>query len=201
MTFGASYLPKRPSAQADEEIEPSRVDVYSRASETACNGAHLGVGVRQEWQDSHRGQLTTAGPREADRNLQRRPLHHATIQQSGYDYLSIVSADRSERVERNRFSGTRVRFQSRKYPASSHKPYTLPFDHPHILIGKPEMVTNFMNQNMRNNRIQRDLTASPKIEDRISIEKNPIWQMSGRRILCVKLGATVKCTQNTEFVF
>ena len=49
------------------------------------------------------------------------------------------------------------------------------FDHPHILIGKSEMVTNFMHQNMSNNRIQRDLTSSPKIEDRIPIEKNHIW--------------------------
>src|ERR1700730_16138657 len=80
---------------------------------------------------------------------------------------------------------------------TSHKPYTLltAFDHPHILIGKSEMVTNFMHQNMSNNRIQRDLTSRPKIEDRIPIEKNPIWQVSGRRILCLKLGATVKCTR------
>jgi hypothetical protein len=63
------------------------------------------------------------------------------------------------------------------------------------------MVTNFMHQNMSNNRIQRDLTFRPKIEDRIPIEKNPIGQVSGRRILCLKLGATVKSTQNTEFVF
>jgi hypothetical protein len=63
------------------------------------------------------------------------------------------------------------------------------------------MVTNFMHQNMSNNRIQRDLTSSPKTEDRIPIDKNPIGQVSGRRILCLKLGATVKCTQNTEFVF
>jgi hypothetical protein len=57
------------------------------------------------------------------------------------------------------------------------KPYTLltVFDHPHILIGKSEMVTNFMHQNMSNNRIQRHLTSRPKIEDRIPIEKNPIW--------------------------
>ncbi len=60
---------------------------------------------------------------------------------------------------------------------TSHKPYTLltAFDHPHILIGKSEMVTNFMHQNMSNNRIQRELTSRPKIEDRIPIEKNPIW--------------------------
>jgi hypothetical protein len=92
---------------------------------------------------------------------------------------------------------------SRKARGTSHKPYTLltAFDHPHILIGKSEMVTNFMHQNMSNNRIQRDLTSRPKIEDRIPIEKNPIGQVSGRRILCLKLGATVKCTQNTEFVF
>src|ERR1700751_6228801 len=63
------------------------------------------------------------------------------------------------------------------------------FDHPHILIGKSEMVTNFMHQNMSNNRIQRDLTSSPKTEDRIPIEKNHIGQVSGRRILCLKLGA------------
>ena len=56
------------------------------------------------------------------------------------------------------------------------------FDHPHILIGKSEMVTNFMHENMSNNRVQRDLTSRPKIEDRIPIEKNPIWQVSGRRI-------------------
>ena len=92
---------------------------------------------------------------------------------------------------------------SSKARGTSHKPYTLltAFDHPHILIGKSEMVTNFMHQNMSNNRIQRELTSRPKIEDRIPIEKNPIGQVSGRRILCLKLGATVKCTQNTEFVF
>ena len=92
---------------------------------------------------------------------------------------------------------------SSKARGTSYKPYTLlmAFDHPHILIGKSEMVTNFMHQNMSNNRIQRDLTSRPKIEDRIPIEKNPIGQVSGRRILCLKLGATVKCTQNTEFVF
>jgi hypothetical protein len=75
---------------------------------------------------------------------------------------------------------------SSKARGKSHKPYTLltAFDHPHILIGKSEMVTNFMNQNMSNNLIQRDLTSRPKIEDRISIEKNPIWRVSGRRILC-----------------
>ncbi len=79
--------------------------------------------------------------------------------------------------------------------------HTTDFDHPHILIGKSVMVTNFMHQNMSNNRIQRDLTSSPKIEDRIPIEKNPIGKVSGSRIFCLKLGATVKCTQNTEFVF
>ena len=91
---------------------------------------------------------------------------------------------------------------SSKERGTSLKPYTLltAFDHPHILIGKSEMVTNFMHQNMSNNRIQRDLTSSPKIEDRISIEKNHIWQVSGRRILCLKLGATVKCTQNTLLI-
>ena len=90
-----------------------------------------------------------------------------------------------------------------KARGTSHKPYTLltAFDRPHILIGKSEMMTNFMHQNMCNNRIQRDLTSRPKIEDRIPIEKNPIGQVSGRRILCLKLGTTVKCTQNTEFVF
>ena len=90
-----------------------------------------------------------------------------------------------------------------KARGTSHKPHTLltAFDRPHFLIGKSEMVTNFMHQNMSNNRIQRELTSRPKIEDRIPIEKNPIGQVSGRRILCVKLGATVKCTQNTEFVF
>lgn len=41
-------------------------------------------------------------PPHPDRNLQRRPLHHAIIQQFRYDHSSIVSADRSERVERNR---------------------------------------------------------------------------------------------------
>jgi hypothetical protein len=100
MTFGL------PIFRSDRARNQSRVDVYSRASETACNGAHLGVGVPQEWQDSHRGQPTTKGRREADRNLQRRPLHHAIIQQSRYDHSSIVSADRSERVERDRSSGT-----------------------------------------------------------------------------------------------
>src|ERR1700726_2206389 len=50
---------------------------------------------------------------------------------------------------------------SSKARGTSQKPYTLltAFDHPHILIGKSEMVTNFMNQNMSNNRIQRDLTS------------------------------------------
>jgi hypothetical protein len=91
---------------------------------------------------------------------------------------------------------------SSKARGTSHNPYTLltAFD-PHILIGKSEMMTNFMHQNMSNNRIQRDLTSRPKIEDRIPIEKNLIGQVSGRRILCLKLGATVKSTQNTEFVF
>ena len=37
-------------------------------------------------QDSHRGQSTTNGRRDADRNLQSRPLHHAIIQQSRYDH-------------------------------------------------------------------------------------------------------------------
>ena len=66
---------------------------------------------------------------------------------------------------------------SSKARSTSHKPHTLltAFDHPHILIGKSEMVTNFMHQNMSNNRIQWDLTSSPKIEDRIPIEKNHIW--------------------------
>jgi hypothetical protein len=66
---------------------------------------------------------------------------------------------------------------SSKARGTSHKPHTLltAFDHPHILIGKSEMVTNFMHQNMSNNRIQRDLTSRPKIEDRIPIEKNHIW--------------------------
>src|ERR1700687_3065889 len=68
---------------------------------------------------------------------------------------------------------------SSKAPCTSHKPNTLltAFDHPHSLIGKSEMVTNFMHQNMSNNRIQRELTSHPKIEDRIPIEKNPIWQV------------------------
>src|ERR1700730_11042363 len=63
---------------------------------------------------------------------------------------------------------------SSKARGTSHKPYTLltAFDHPHILIGKSEMVTNFMHQNMSNNRIQRDLTSSPKTEDRIDREKS-----------------------------
>ena len=45
---------------------------------------------------------------------------------------------------------------SSKARGTSHKPYTLltAFDHPHILIGKSEMVTNFMHQNMSNNLIQ-----------------------------------------------
>jgi hypothetical protein len=66
---------------------------------------------------------------------------------------------------------------SSKARGTSHKPYTLltAFDRPHFLIGKSEMVTNFMHQNMSNNRIQRELTSRPKIEDRIPIEKNPIW--------------------------
>ena len=49
-----------------QQVDQTRVDVCLRAREIAGDGAHLGIGVPQERQDSRRGQSAPKGRRDAD---------------------------------------------------------------------------------------------------------------------------------------
>jgi len=80
----------------------ARRSIVLRARESAGDGAHLGIGVPQERQDSRRGQSAAKGRRDADRNFQRRSLNSVIIQQFRNDQSCVLPADRSERVERHR---------------------------------------------------------------------------------------------------
>ena len=91
--------------------------VMARTSGSACRNRGRTVAA-----DSRRGQSTPKGRRDADRNLQRRPLNHATIQQSRCDQSRFLSADRCERVKRNRlFRNFAFGPKARKDPAKPAK--------------------------------------------------------------------------------
>src|SRR5208283_225682 len=73
-----------------------------------------------------------------------------------------------------------------------------PLDGVHIVVGKPEMMADFMHEDMGDDGAERLLVLRPEVEDRAAVEPDHVGKLSGPR-LGLGAAAAAKQAQNVEF--